>query len=74
MIATATQLEPLAVDADGAGRLVGVSGRTWRRMNAGGLVPRPVRLAGSVRWRVDELRRWVDAGAPSRSKWEESER
>lgn len=74
MTSPAVQLEPLAVDAKGAAALIGISDRTWRRMNAAGQCPRPMKLGGAVRWRVAELREWVDAGAPSRAKWEERRR
>ena len=41
----------------------------WRR-TADGKLPRPVRLGGAVRWRADEVRRWLDAGCPDRATWE----
>src|SRR2546423_206788 len=65
-----TALEPLLVDADGTGRLVGLSGRSIRRMSAAGLMPGPVRCGGAVRWRVAEIRAWVEAGCPDRDRWE----
>ena len=65
-------IEPLAVGADAAGALVGASGRAWRRWNAAGLVPTPVRIGGSVRWDVSELRLWITARCPSRVRWTEA--
>lgn len=62
-------VEPLAVDTDGAGRLVNASGRSWRRWHSAGLVPVPVRIGGSIRWDVSELRAWIAAGCPTRARW-----
>jgi predicted DNA-binding transcriptional regulator AlpA len=45
--------------------------RAW---DAGGKLPTPVRIGGSVRWRTDEIRRWLDAGAPDRATWEQIRR
>jgi len=46
------------------------SARTWRSWNAGGLVPRPVRVGRSLLWRADELKAWVDADCPRRDVWD----
>jgi len=63
-------LAPLAVDANDAAHLIGVSRATWWRMHSAGRVPLPVRLATRTpRWRVDELREWLLAGAPNRATW-----
>jgi hypothetical protein len=47
-----------------------VSLRTWRSWDAGGLIPRPVRIGGCVLWSLAELRAWRDAGCPDRRTWE----
>jgi predicted DNA-binding transcriptional regulator AlpA len=61
----------LAVDARRLGRLLGLSLRTIRTMDAAGKLPRPVRLNGhSVRWTVSEVEKWLAAGAPDRTTWE----
>jgi prophage regulatory protein len=65
---------PLVVDADGFGHLLGWSGRTTRRKDSAGLIPRPVRCGGAVRWRAEEIRRWVAAGCPDRAAWERRDR
>lgn len=44
----------------------------WRRDSAGEL-PAPVRIGGSVRWRAEELNRWIKAGCVSREVWERME-
>ena len=53
--------------------VLGVSLRTVRRLDSYGKLPRPVRLGRAVRWRRDEVARWVEAGCPDRSEWEEIE-
>ncbi len=65
--------EPLAVDAQQLGRMLGLSVRTVRTMDSAGRLPRPVKLNGtSVRWLVNEVREWLAAGAPDRATWEAS--
>ena len=71
--AVALAVEPILVGSGLAGRLCGVSGRTWTRLVAASEVPRPVRLGRLRRWRIDELKRWAAAGCPSRERWESME-
>lgn len=63
-------LQLLAVDAEAAAQMVGVSVRHWWALHSSGRCPLPIRMGRAVRWRVDELRQWVAAGAPERSRWE----
>ena len=57
---------PLLVDAAQAAALCGVSRATWFSWQAAGRVPAPALRAGRVvRWSVDEVRRWIEAGCPS---------
>ena len=56
--------EPLLVPAAEVARLLDVSTRTlWRQLSAG-QIPKPVRFGGTVRWRIDELRKWIADGCP----------
>jgi predicted DNA-binding transcriptional regulator AlpA len=66
-----TTTEPLAVSATGAARLLAIS-RThlFDLAKTGRFGPEPVRLGRSVRYRVDEVRSWLAAGCPPRSKWQ----
>ena len=41
----------------------------WK-LNTEGLVPKPVRIGRSVRWRTWEVAEWIWAGCPSREAWE----
>jgi len=51
-------------------RLLSVSVRTIRRLDASGQLPKPVRIQGCVRWKYDDICSWVEAGCPARAKWE----
>src|SRR5262245_35799282 len=62
--------EPLLVGAAEAGRLCGRSEASWWRDHAAGRIPAAVKLGGRTLWRVEELRRWVEAGCPPRKTWE----
>lgn len=44
--------------------MIGVSSRTvWRMRSSGELVP-PIHVRGSIRWRRDEIERWIANGCP----------
>lgn len=60
----------LTLPAADAARLCGISRASWFKLRAADRVPAPIRLGGCVRWRVDELHAWLDAGAPPRPTWE----
>ncbi|HUS46539.1 MAG TPA: helix-turn-helix domain-containing protein [Phycisphaerae bacterium] len=62
-------IEPLLVGAAEAARLSGVSKSTWWSLHAQGKVPAPLRLGGRTMWNVEELRRWIEGGCPSRERW-----
>jgi predicted DNA-binding transcriptional regulator AlpA len=61
---------PLLAPAGVAGPLCGRSEASWWRDHAARRVPRPIKLGGRTLWRLEELRRWVEAGCPCRSVWE----
>jgi predicted DNA-binding transcriptional regulator AlpA len=64
-------LAPFLVGAEGAAKSCSVSVATWHRWNSAGRCPAPVRIgAGTVRWRLDELREWIRVGCPDRRTWE----
>lgn len=57
--------EPLLISAAEVARLLCISTRTlWRQLSAG-QIPRPVRFGGTVRWRAEEIRRWIAEGCPT---------
>jgi len=56
--------EPLLIPAEELARLLQVSTRTlWRQLSAR-RIPKPVRIGGSVRWRLEEVRTWIAEGCP----------
>jgi prophage regulatory protein len=56
--------EPLLISAADFAQLLQVSTRTlWRQLSAG-QIPPPVRFGGTVRWRLEEIRKWIAEGCP----------
>jgi excisionase family DNA binding protein len=52
------------IAADELAELLNVSTRTvWRLLSTGRMV-QPVRIGGSVRWRLNEVRDWISKGCP----------
>ncbi len=47
-----------------------ISLRQVRKLHAEALLPAPIRLGRSVRWRSGEIAEWIAAGCPSREAWE----
>ena len=60
----------LLLKAREAAAVCGKSERSWRTWDAGGKIPRPIRIGRSTLWRYDELCAWVKAGCPDRKTWE----
>lgn len=60
---------PLLADARRLAPLLCCGVRTIRTWDAAGKLPEPLRIAGRVVWRLDEIRAWLDAGAPDREDW-----
>jgi predicted DNA-binding transcriptional regulator AlpA len=68
-VANPATTSPLVVDARQLAPLLCISLRTVRAWDAAGKLPSPVRIGGRVVWRLDEIRAWLDAGAPDRQTW-----
>ena len=60
----------LTVNAKQAAAMLNVSVRQLWRLNSTGRLPRPIRLGHCVRWRRAEIEAFVEAGCPTREKWE----
>lgn len=71
VLAARVAAERLALTAKDAAALVGVSRSFWWKLHAAGKVPLPIYLGSKApRWRVEELRAWLAAGAPDRQTWQ----
>jgi predicted DNA-binding transcriptional regulator AlpA len=56
------------IAADQLAAMLDVSTRTvWRLLSTGRIV-QPIRIGGSVRWRLDEVRDWIAKGCPEGTK------
>lgn len=65
------ELDCLVLTAGEVAKLLGVSERhVWACHSSGLLGPRPIALGRSKRWRLEEVRAWLVAGAPPRTEWE----
>jgi len=60
---------PLVVDARCLAAMLGVSERQINRLDSGGKIPASIALGRCKRWSVEEIRSWIAAGAPARSRW-----
>lgn len=59
----------IAVGAEAAAAMFDLSARTWRRLNSTRQCPAPIKVGGSTRWRIDELRQWAECGCPPCLGW-----
>jgi len=68
-------IEPILLNAEQTGRLLGISRSKLYAMHSAGLLPLPVSLGGCVRWDREELRAWLSARnlktglLPTRQQW-----
>lgn len=51
--------KPLLITAAELAKLLHVSTRTLWRLRSAGELPEAVRLGGAVRWRLDEIKKWI---------------
>ncbi len=64
------KFSPLVVDAKRLAKLLCAGVRSIRTWDAAGKLPAPIRIGGRVVWRVQEIRAWIEAGAPNRDEWD----
>ena len=58
-------VEPMLISVEELSQIMQVSVRTlWRLRSAGRLIE-PIRIGRNTRWRLDEVRRWIDEGCPA---------
>ena len=60
---------PLLADAKHLAALLSIGLRTLRTHDRAGKLPQPLRIGGRVVWRLEEIRAWLNAGAPDRKTW-----
>ena len=53
------------INANQFAKLLSISERTLYRLKSTGQLPAPIVLGGSVRWRLKEIRVWIDEGCPT---------
>ncbi len=64
-------LQPsILLSADDLAHLLCLSKRSVWRFHSADKLPKPIRLGRSVRWRRDEIEKWIAAGLPHRRDWE----
>ena len=61
-MATEISEAPALITAADFAAMLKVSVRTLWRLRSAGQVPEPVRLGGAVRWRLDEVKKWIAGG------------
>lgn len=64
---TRTSLEPAAVrpqliTAARLAEMLSISKRSLQRLQSRGAIPAPLRVGGAVRWRLDAVEEWIEAG------------
>ena len=63
--------ERLAIPASEVAKLLNISERHVWALNSSGRLPRPIRLGRRVLWSRAEIAAWIEAGAPTRDRWEQ---
>jgi prophage regulatory protein len=61
---------PALIRAAELAEMLSVSVRTLWRLRSGRQIPKPVRLGGAVRWRLDEVRQWIAGGCQGSNRRE----
>jgi len=55
---------PMLISVTEVATMLSISPRTvWRLLSTGKII-RPIRLGGAVRWRYDDVVRWIEDGCP----------
>jgi len=64
-------LQPLLLNAESVGELIGVSRSYVYQLQNAGQMPTPIKLGTRTLWRFDEIKEWTRAGCPARDAWEQ---
>ena len=60
-----TNASETLLNVRGVAQILAVSIRQVWRLHSQGLLPKPLRIGGSVRWRQEDLAAWLDARCPA---------
>jgi prophage regulatory protein len=60
--------ESRLIGIDELAQLLDLSKRTIWRLRSAGQLPEPVRLGSAVRWRLDQVKKWIADGCPMQPK------
>jgi len=61
------EIESRLIDVSTVAKLLGFTVRTVYRHADAGIMPRPIKLGGAVRWDKRVLEKWIDEGFPNLS-------
>lgn len=64
------QSAEMLLSTEAVAQILSLSKRTVHRLNSSGLIIKPLRISGSVRYLESELLAWIRAGMPDRRSWE----
>lgn len=65
-----TNQEIQLLTAKDAAKICRLSKRSWFRLSATGRIPKPVKIGGSVRWRLSDIELWLSMNCPNRQEFE----
>ena len=60
--------ESLLIPAERFAKMMQISTRTLWRLLSARRIPEPVRIGGSVRWRLDQVKQWIASGCQPREE------
>ena len=52
------------ISADELARRLAISKRSLWRLRSAGELPQPIRLGGAIRWRLEDITKWIADGCP----------
>ncbi len=62
---------PVILTSNELARMLKISMRSLWRLRSAGLLPAPIQLGGSIRWRANDVFQWIAKGCPPPSDSEE---
>ncbi|MGD9646360.1 MAG: helix-turn-helix transcriptional regulator [Pirellulales bacterium] len=62
---TQANLRSDLITANELARRLAISKRSLWRLRSAGQLPEPIRLGGAVRWRLEDIQKWIADGCPA---------